>query len=60
MIGLIVGSIGNAIVSDLLSFLPNKVSWFLHSIVADVYILAALVFGAILVFHIFKTRYLDY
>lgn len=60
MIGLIVGSIGNTIVSDLLSFLPNKVSWFLHSVVADIYILAALVLGAILVFHIFKTRYLDY
>ena len=60
MMSLIAGSIGDTIISDLLSFLPNKVSWFLHSIITDIYIIAALVFGTILVFHIFKTRYLDY
>ena len=56
----IIGSVASGIVFDVLSFLPGKVSHFLYDIVKDVYVIASFVLGTILVFHIFKTRYLDY
>lgn len=57
---LIIGLIGSNIFSNLISFMPDKIYYIIHSLFESLYYLIALVFGIILVLHIFKVRYLDY
>ena len=56
----IVGIIGSNIVYNILSFLPDGVYYPLYNLFEGVYLIACIVLGIALVFHIFKIRYLDY
>ena len=56
----IIGSFGNMILYDVLRIFPDKIGWFLHSIISDIYILFAFIFSVMMMLHIFKIRYLDY
>ena len=60
IIALIIGTIGEWLVNSIFSFLPNRVYQVIYLIFQDIYIILALILGLILIFHIFKTRYLDY
>jgi len=60
LIFLIIGAIGNSILTNVLSFLPWEVLYVIKSIFESLYLICALVLGFILLIHIFKTRYLDY
>lgn len=57
---LIVGSLGSSILTNLLSFVPWEILSVIRSVFESIYVVCALVFGFILWFSIFKTRYLDY
>ena len=57
----IVGAIGSSIVYDILyEIFPNQIFHIFYTILKDGYILFSLGVGAVLLIHIFKTRYLDY
>ena len=57
---LIIGTFGSNIVSNLLSFLPDKIYFPVYNIFESLYIIVSLIIGVILLLYIFKTRYLDY
>jgi len=55
LIFLIIGAIGNSILTNVLSFLPWEVLYVIKSIFESLYLICALVLGFILLIHIFKT-----
>lgn len=57
---LIIGEIGGNIIYGFISALPYYISNVIYSIFSSLYLIIALVLGFILVFHVFKVRYLDY
>ena len=57
---LIVGEFGGTIISQILSFLPRTIYYAIYNIFSCIYMVVALVFGILLLSHIFKVRYLDY
>ena len=57
---LIIGTFGSNILSNLISFLPDKVYYPVYNIFEALYIIAGLILGVILVLYIFKVRYLNY
>ncbi len=60
LIFLIIGGILGNIISGLFTLLPDKVFYIITSILESIYLIFSLVFGLILLIHIFKVRYLDY
>ena len=56
----IVGAICSPIVNDILNIFPVNIHFHFYNIITDIYIVASFILGAILLFHIFKVRYLDY
>ena len=60
LIFLIIGTIASDITYSILSFLPDTIFYSLYNLFEGVYLIACLVLGIALVFHIFKVRYLDY
>ncbi len=57
---MIVGGIGSYILDTILSFIPRFTYNFIYNIFEGIYIVVALIFGVLLLSHIFKVRYLDY
>ena len=56
----IIGLIFSELVSSILRLLPDMVYYPLYSIFKTLYIVLGLVVGSVILFHIFKIRYLDY
>lgn len=48
------------VISNIFSFLPDKIYFPIGNLLTAIYFLGALVLGIIVVLHIFKIRYLDY
>lgn len=57
---LIIGGICETIFNRLFNFMPWRAYHVIYDIFASLYLIFAVVFGAILIVHIFKIRYLDY
>ena len=55
-----VGAIGLNIVQNIITFLPDKLYFFLFNLLESIYIIIALILGIVLLLHVFKVRYLDY
>jgi len=60
IVALIIATFGSNILSNLLSFLPDKIYFPVYNIFESLYIIVSLIIGIILLLYIFKTRYLDY
>lgn len=56
----IIGVICQAILTDIISFLPANLYYFIFTIMKNIYFILCIVLGIILILTIFKTRYLDY
>lgn len=59
-IGAISAAILNAIVSNLLSIIPDFLRYYLYDIIETIYMTALFILGVVIVIHLFKIRYLDY
>lgn len=57
---LLLGAFCENIIQNILTFLPLKVSEIIYHLLEGIYLASCLVLGIILLFHIFKVRYLDY
>lgn len=57
---LIVGDVLQYVTYGLVSIFPTIIQRFICSVSNSVYLIASLILGLILMFHIFKVRYLDY
>ena len=60
VICLIIGLLGDSLLYSTLDIMPDKLFTVLHSMFNFVYILFAVISSAVIMVHIFKTRYLDY
>jgi len=60
LILVVVGVLGEAIVSSLFSFLPINFYYFIFNVIEAIYLTASIILAIILLLHIFKVRYLDY
>lgn len=60
LILIIIGAISSSILGNLFSFIPNNIYYPLYSVFSALYLIICLILGSVLVFHIFKVRYLDY
>ena len=57
---LIIGLIGSHLAWSILSLLPDFIYYPIYNILQVLYIVVAIIVGCAVLFHIFKTRYLDY
>ncbi|MBE6144088.1 MAG: helix-turn-helix domain-containing protein [Firmicutes bacterium] len=57
---LIIGTLGQDLLSGIFGLIPNKVYFVLHSILHFIYGIFAIMSSVVIMVHIFKTRYLDY
>ena len=57
---LIIGTLGQDLLSGIFGVIPNKLYYILHSILHLVYGIFAIMSSVIIMVHIYKTRYLDY
>lgn len=57
---LILGAIASSVLRGIFSFIPSSVYYPIYHAFSAIYLVFCLILGAILVFHIFKVRYLDY
>ena len=57
---LIIGTVGQDLLSGIFGLIPNKVYFVLHSILHFIYGIFAIMSSVVIMVHIFKTRYLDY
>lgn len=60
IIFLIIGSIGSNILVNILIILPDTLYYIIYNLFESIYIIFTLILGLVLLFHIFKVRYLDY
>ena len=60
LIWLFIGILGQDLLSGIFGIMPNKLYFVLHTILHFIYVGLASISSIIIVFHIFKTRYLDY
>lgn len=60
LIYLIIGMIGSNIISSLFAFMPASIYYSLYNILEAIYLTICVILTVILLFHIFKVRYLDY
>ena len=60
IIFLIIGTLGQELISGILGLLPDRLYYFLYSILRFIFVVFALISSVIIILHIFKTRYLDY
>lgn len=56
----IIGVISSTIISNLFSFIPNNIYYPFYRGLSAIYLVICLILGSVLVFHIFRVRYLDY
>jgi len=57
---LIVGSIFQSLLSGVFRFIPDKIYFVFHSIIKLIYVIFSFSISLMIIFHIFKTRYLEY
>lgn len=60
LIFVIIGSIGLVVADNILCFLPHQLYQIILNILAAIYLIISLILVIMLLFHIFKIRYLDY
>ncbi|MBR1377168.1 MAG: helix-turn-helix transcriptional regulator [Bacilli bacterium] len=57
---MVIGTAGDHIVRGIFGGLPSNIYHFIYNILESIYIIAAIIFGIMMIAHIFKVRYLDY
>jgi len=57
---LLIGTLGQELLSEMSGLIPNKIYLFFHSILYFIYGVFAIISSIVIIVHIFKMRYLDY
>lgn len=55
-----IAMVGSEVISSILNYFPYGIYYPIYSVLASLFIVAAVIVGAAILFHIFKIRYLDY